>query len=301
MDLMSPVRRLIYFPPFNYLVRNLVKPLGPVLPKRYRFPVSGEVTLDISPYGKLRVETNQTNAVTKDLFWRGIKGYEYPVVSIFTELIKDADVMLDCGANIGYFSLLAAKVNPSIKVYAFDPMPAALHFLERNISLNGLEDNIEVLPIAIGKSEGQAEFFVSKNHKALWLDHHIGGSSTMSRPRDEYSETITVDVDSIDRVVHAHSISSVDLIKMDTEATEDKVIEGAWAILSKYRPTVICEVIPGRIEGKIEKLMKELEYVSYFSGDDGLHKIDSLQGFTQIENIFFVHKDKQEILTPFLL
>ena len=83
---------------------------------------------------EIKFKTNQTNYLTKILFWERKRGFEY--TSIFIELIKDLDVFIDVGANIGYYSILGAKMNPNLKVFSFEPSIGPMIYLSENIKIN---------------------------------------------------------------------------------------------------------------------------------------------------------------------
>ncbi|MGH9419338.1 MAG: FkbM family methyltransferase, partial [Thermoanaerobaculia bacterium] len=96
--------------------------------------------------------------------WRWIAGssthgcwlgtYEQHVQALFRKALRSGSVVLDVGANVGFFTLLASKlVGSSGHVYAFEPFPRNLYFLERHIHMNGLS-NVTVQSIAITSQSG---------------------------------------------------------------------------------------------------------------------------------------------------
>ncbi len=75
---------------------------------------------------------NPTSYGSKQLFWHGHQGFEASLFPLFVDLIRDASVFFDVGANIGYYSLLASVYNPSIEVHAFEPLPAPFKYVGLN-------------------------------------------------------------------------------------------------------------------------------------------------------------------------
>lgn len=298
---MKLVRKFVYRPSNNKVIRSVLKPFKPIIPKSLRIPVSGTIKIDTEVNGEIYLRTNQTNFLTKDVFWNGIQGYEFPTIKIFMKIIRNKSTFIDVGANIGYYSLIAAKVNPEIKVWAFEPMPSAFLFLKENISLNKMSDNITPVELAVAADKGEAEFFVTKNPKALYLDHHIGGSSTTARAKDEYSKTINVKLESLDNFVKDNQIKKVDLMKLDTEATEDQVLAGSSHIIERDRPIILCEVLPGRIEEKLESFYREHNYKFFLPEENGLKPLGSLKGHSGEKDYYFVPEEKVDEVSEYIV
>ncbi|MBN1561073.1 FkbM family methyltransferase [candidate division KSB1 bacterium] len=248
----------------------------------------------------IRMATNQTNYLTKKVFWGGIEDYEFPTVSVFMKLIQDMNCFMDIGANIGYYSLMAARLVPHITVYAFEPLPSAFLFLQKNIQLNKL-DNIKPCRLALAEKAGEAEFFATKMPKAMYLKHHISGTSNLARAKDGYAETIKVSTQTLDNFVTEHAIRSVDLLKLDTEGTEHLILDGGRELIAHDKPIIISEVLPGKIEKELDDFYWENNYLYYVAKPGGLIKVDSLSGYSNAkEDFFFVHQSKKSRLNPYI-
>jgi precorrin-6B methylase 2 len=82
---------------------------------------------------------------------------EPEIQDVFAEHVRHGGVVWDIGANIGFYSLIASRlVGEDGKVFAFEPLPANLDAIARNIALNGVE-NIEVVGLALSDRVGTAE------------------------------------------------------------------------------------------------------------------------------------------------
>ena len=120
---------IIYNNFVNYILRNINKILLPVLPERIKIAPAGIITLKNSSGDKIRIKTNQTNYLTYLIYWEGGHlNFEYS--RIFVELIRKVGTFYDIGANIGYYSLLAASENKDIRVVSFEPAIGPFHFLK---------------------------------------------------------------------------------------------------------------------------------------------------------------------------
>jgi FkbM family methyltransferase len=294
------VRRIIYTPKINFILRHVLKLFNGCLPKNLKIPVSGKIRIRLNDHNSFVMMTNQTNYLTKQVFWGGIQNYEYQVVRIFKNIITDLDCFMDVGSNLGYYSLIAATLNPKIDVYAFEPLPSAFLFLQNNIRLNKL-NNVKAYQLALSNKEGEIDFYATKMPKALYLKHHISGTSNLATPKDSYSEIIKVNSQTLDHFADENLLKKVDLIKLDTEGTENVVLEGAKGIIERDKPIVISELLPGKIEHELEMFYKNQDYLFFASKNDGLIQINSLIGYSEKkEDLFFVHESKKRKLNPFL-
>src|SRR5258708_4633510 len=124
-------------------------------------------------------------------------------------LIKPGDVVLDLGANIGYYTLLFARlVGPAGRVYAFEPEPANCALLKKNVELNGYE-NVVLVSKAVSNQTGLGKLFLCDFNQG---DHRLYDSKD-GRPHIEI-ETVE-----LDRFFHNYG-GSFDFIKFDIQGAE---------------------------------------------------------------------------------
>src|ERR1700733_3814446 len=76
------------------------------------WPVSGIVKVSLPQGEKVKLYSRDDDHISTQIFWKGYKGYEGSSVEIFYYLSKESSVILDIGANVGYFGLIAALANP---------------------------------------------------------------------------------------------------------------------------------------------------------------------------------------------
>ena len=172
------------------------------------------------------------------LFYYG--AYEPLQVELWSQLLDRAReaTVLDIGANIGYYSLLAAARSTVNRVLSFEPNPLVLPTLRYNVALNpSLADKITVAEVAVGDANGTTQFH--RNYQP----HNLGLGSMRVQTADPF--TVEVAVTRLDSYLPSHGVDRVDLIKIDVEGAEHLVIsglEGWWAI--HPRPTIVIEVHP---------------------------------------------------------
>lgn len=150
--------------------------------------------------------------------------WDYEVADAIRTHLKPGQTFCDIGANIGYFSMLAARMGAN--VIAFEPQPACAQAFRRNADLNRL--NITLHEMALSSEPGQMNLYLEG-------DRNTGAASFRFRN----GEVISVPVNRLDDVltIKPH------LIKIDIEGAEVLALRGAKQTLSGAdRPKVICEV-----------------------------------------------------------
>lgn len=111
------------------------------------------------PNGRtLRLWSQGDDWVSSQVFWHGWNAYETETLNLFFKLASDAEVMLDVGAHVGLFSLVAAHANPSARVFAFEPVATTYRRLHSNVALNDLK-NLRCFQSALGDKDETAEVF----------------------------------------------------------------------------------------------------------------------------------------------
>ena len=177
---------------------------------------------------------------------------EPPVQEALRRLLAPGGVFFDVGANIGFFTVLGARlVGPQGRVVAFEPVPACARAVARNIELNGF-GHAEIREEAVGARSGSARLLVVG--EASWS--HLASTGRHADVRDE----IDVAVVSIDELVAAGAIPPPDVVKIDTEGAELQAIAGMRATIASHRPAIVCELHDTNAE--FCALMDELGYTT---------------------------------------
>lgn len=157
--------------------------------------------------------------------------------SFLSATVKEENTFYDVGANIGFFSLLAARlVGPKGKIISFEPLPANLVNLRENVKRNQFL-NVQILPCALGATNEEQIFQVSERPtwgKLKSVGHHDSPA--------KYLSDIKVQVRRLDDLVIDGVTPPPDFVKIDVEGAEIEVIEGARETLARYHPTLIIEL-----------------------------------------------------------
>jgi FkbM family methyltransferase len=135
-------------------------------------------------------------------------------IARITEPLAPGDTFVDLGANVGVFSLYAAKAaGPQGCVLAIEPSPTMLERLRFNLAANGFR-NVRIAPVAVGEARGEATFHT--------LPDAHGSASLLKLPGS--AAQMTVPVETLLALLQAHGIEQVDAMKVDIEGYEDRAL-----------------------------------------------------------------------------
>jgi FkbM family methyltransferase len=166
--------------------------------------------------------------------WLGT--YEPDTQSALMDLIKPGMTVYDVGANMGYVTLMMAKLaGTQGKVYAFEALPDNIERLRRNVELNGFTDRVNIFTGAVAAGAGEVKFLV----------HSSGamGKAAGSAGRDEqYLREITVPCISLDEFVYVQGNPPPQAVKMDIEGGEVMALPGMRRLLAEARPLMLMEL-----------------------------------------------------------
>jgi FkbM family methyltransferase len=180
---------------------------------------------------------------------RGIYIYRDSIEPEFQHLEEFLDsnsVFVDVGANVGIYTLKAAKyLDKGGIVLALEPFPDILSTLYHNIQANRFT-NVRLRNFCAGKDTG---------HSMLWMNSNKPNSFSLVKIDKEASSLSTLTV-SLDELFGWEGLERLDYLKIDAEGAEQQILVGATKILEKHRPIIqlevtINEVLPFLIEYSI--------------------------------------------------
>lgn len=156
--------------------------------------------------------------------------------------LREGDVFVDVGANVGLFTAIAARlVGDTGRVVAFEPHPDARRELAQLIEKNGVAGRVDVVAAAAADREASgAALHVTGRTSLSTLDV----SAAPARDDFEYTGVVPVDVTTIDAwmTTHLDLVPRIALVKIDVEGAEDRVIGGMQATLQRApHARIVCE------------------------------------------------------------
>lgn len=198
----------------------------------YRFPLKTEIGL--LPYDK--------NDLVASGLCRGT--FEPEEQMIMRALLPSCRGMMDIGANLGLYTLLASRLIPRDgRIVAFEASPIEYSKLSWTIQRNRLS-NVEAVAAAVSDECGTATI-----HQSL---AGAGALNRLDRPAKTSGQWQEVQVPktTLDAWAATHDDVAIDLIKVDVEGHEFAVLEGAKALLQRCRPIILIEVNAARASAR---------------------------------------------------
>src|SRR6266436_6124718 len=195
--------------------------------------------------------------VGRELYCRGI--FESEETEFLKSLVTETSVCFDIGANIGYYSLLFASLSPRGFVHSFEPVPLNYHILCANSLLNGFT-NLNANLCAVGDREDNVELIVSTDSAY---------SSLVDTGRKPVASKISVRMITLDEYCESNDIRRIDLLKVDVEGAEGRVLSGAQRIMEnpERRPRTamleLYEPMLKRYESSIEEISAQMRALGY--------------------------------------
>ena len=159
--------------------------------------------------------------ISTRIAFTGVWGLEFS--RVVRKLGAKGGLMVDVGANMGYFSLLWASASPGNRVVAVEASPRLHNRLRRNIEVNGFANQIRVVSVAAGKDAGMLPFVLGSEEQSGW-----GGLvNTSNEP------TIQVEVERLEKIIEEPG--EIALMKIDIEGADTWAIEGCGNLLRQKR------------------------------------------------------------------
>lgn len=186
--------------------------------------------LDIQGFKIKTITEGYINDIATELLFKGV--HEPDTTRVFKKILRVGDIVIDVGANIGYFTVLASKlVGWRGKIYAFEPEPNNMKALCDNIKLNNI-DNVKPYCVALSNQTEETMLYTSSKESAR---HSLVKTK-------EHNGSTTVNVVKLDDIL-AVDRPKVRLLKTDTEGSELAVLQGAkQTILNSKNIVLIVEI-----------------------------------------------------------
>lgn len=197
-----------------------------------RFRPSGIVLVEVEG-SKMYVDSRDSEIATSLLRWGLYEKYE---TALFKKLVKDGMVVVDVGANIGYFTILASRLaGVKGKVFAFEPEPYNFDLLRKNVEENRCS-NVTTIKKAVFSKSGLMKLFLEENN--------LGGHSLSEAAVYKMAGSTTIEAISLDEFFEDKHLK-VDFIKLDAEGSEMAILEGMADLIRKNdNLTIITEFSP---------------------------------------------------------
>jgi FkbM family methyltransferase len=234
----------------------------------FRFRGKGRILSALCPpSGRIRIALfgyefwcDLSESIQRNIF---LFGYDHEAERFIRNKLQVGDTFLDVGANVGFYSLLAASiVGPRGRVIAIEPNPKTFLRLKETIEANAIT-NVLALNLALGRERGRLNLFIDPD----------SGNDTATMVTHDGRTSVKVEVYPLDEIATAHQIDRIDYLKIDVDGFEPDVFAGAKRLLS---------------EGKIKFI--QAEFCDYWlrrnsSSPEMLHQLIRSAGFTDTAGV----------------
>ncbi len=256
----------------NYVVSHLPKPVRDLK----SLPVFSSVYTGFKKYFAKNFNGVINQANDAIVIQRGLlKGYQIPRVdtdqpleiawslSFFEAKTRAAintyvpagGVVMDVGANRGWLSIqMAMRAGEQGRVYAFEPVPGTVELLNKTMLINNIK-NVTVVPLALSDSEGSVEFVFGESGDITGAFKEVGYFGHAPSTREILVPTQTLDV-----FVQKNNIQRVDMVKIDVEGGEMKVLAGMEKVIEQFKPVITVEFIGDERIQQGEQWLKDRGY-----------------------------------------
>jgi FkbM family methyltransferase len=210
---------------------------------------------------------------SSSIFWKSIDGFEPENYKVLKEFFNKSDYFLDIGSNIGWYSVLAKKINPDIEVYAYEPILEIFNKNQHFHRVNKIKNKLN--NIAVSSINGEAEIILPvtsyiEEETTATLSHDSWQANTRNKKYVVETKSLDTIIDKIKLRKNARIV-----IKIDVEDFEADVIKGGRAVINQFQPIIVCEIL-FRKHGNKQMLLElqKINYLAYGITRDGLFRMN---------------------------
>jgi FkbM family methyltransferase len=180
-----------------------------------------------------------------------LKFWESSSREIFSELAKKSNFILDIGSYTGIYTLIASKSNKNVHTISFEPNPLIFRALEKNLRLNRIR-NTKLEKLALDNESGK---------DYLYLNHEVYTSAASIIETNLNYRKYEIKKSTLDSYFEKNNYLSVDLIKIDVEGLETRILEGSRKVLYKFSPILLMEALTKKAQWDQMSFLKNLNYL----------------------------------------
>lgn len=179
------------------------------------------------------IHTGNDECISRDIDEQGT--WEPFETTVFSRLLQPDDIVLDLGANIGWFSVIASKcLGEGGRVFSFEPDPQNARLLRINTALADVGNRVSIFNMAVSDAEGRLPLYKSESNRG---DHRLFADA-------EARDFVEVPVTTLDRFLE-NTDRLPTLVKSDTQGSESRILRGAQRLFERgWRPIILAEFWP---------------------------------------------------------
>lgn len=244
------------------------------------------VIFTTSKYG-IKLECDPSDMGIPPIVALNFGSYESDDGKMMLNLVEDGMNFFDIGANLGWYGLHVAKLFPSAKVFAFEPVKKTFGYLKNNISHNEL-GNMTCFNFGLSNENTTWTFYVNPA---------IMGAASGSQMASSAGEPQKCEVRTLDSFILEHPLV-IDFIKADVEGAEFLVIKGGFETIKSSKPILFLEMLRKHSKmfnyhpNDIIETLRRIGYNCYTIHKEKLIEFFSMDEDTVETNFIFLHGEK---------
>ena len=215
--------------------------------------------------------------------------YDKEETKFLFDIVKNNQVVLDIGANLGWYTLNWLKRNHDVSVFSFEPLPKIYDKLVQNLVLND-QPTKNAFNFGLSNVNEEVNFFFDTER--------CGASSMVNLRGTQNIIDVRCTVKRLDDIFPSLGVDRLDFIKCDVEGAEKFVFEGGIETIKKYKPIIFSEILRKWSKkfnyhpNDIIKLFAAIGYDYYIIRNNKLQQIECVTDDTVETNFVFLNKEK---------
>jgi FkbM family methyltransferase len=238
-------------------LQKLEKALGSIKGKTKVIVIKGYQKFPLR-LGNFRIWLNPNNEIASlDIYTEIFRENHHAILPNFSG--KDDEVIIDLGANEGFYTLKVKENSPKAKVIAVEPNPEAFKVLKRNVKLNNLK-NVSLVNKAITSRDGKVRFEIEEGVT------EIGGLKVVGKRKwldKKMLKKIVVGSLTLESLCKKCKVNKIDLLKIDVEGAELEILKSSKNVLNNVKKVVV-EYHSENLRRQIRKFMIKIGFVVVF-------------------------------------
>ncbi|MYZ39756.1 FkbM family methyltransferase [Streptomyces sp. MnatMP-M17] len=254
---------------------------------RKAFPYQGWVEIDSGFCPPFVMFCANDEAVALDTVWNGRFGYEMGSLYHWSRLAAASRTVLDVGAHVGYYAMIAALSSPKATVHAFEPVPPIHARLAINHRANGLK-NLVLHQKGVSDEGGRADINIR-----FPLANLLSTGSSLEEFAKPLASAFTARIQLV-TLDETLGDTSVDLIKIDVEGHEPSVLEGAQQLIKRDRPVIILEALASTPMDELTGPFADLDYTFRWISEEDQRLVPIAEGRPgKSRNLIFAPRENE--------
>lgn len=180
--------------------------------------------------------------LTREFAWKDVERAIDLLVKARSLKETDNSLLFDVGANLGTTCIPLLRNSTFRRALAFEPEPKNVGFLRRNVTMNQLSGRIEIFPCALSDRAGNSELLLSDQN---FGDHRVNSDVAAHETSDR--RRVTIVTRTLDEICSERKVTP-NLLWLDTQGHEAKVLRGAEVLLRTSSPPLVLEFWPWAVE-----------------------------------------------------